>query len=50
MAGARRRKIHLYGRAGISRLGEVRLTHIADAHCTLEGMEEAQKGREKKLC
>ena len=50
MAGARRRKIHLYGRAGTSRLGEVRLTHIADAHCTLEGREEAQKGREKKLC
>ena len=50
MAGARRRKIHLYGGAGISFLGEVRLTHTADAHYTLEGREEAQKGREKDLC
>ena len=50
MAWARRRKIHLYGGAGISLLGKVGLTHTADAHCTLEGREEAQKGREKKLC
>ena len=46
MAGARKRKIHLYGGAGISALGEVWLRHNADAQCTPEGREEAQMGRE----
>ena len=47
MAGARRRKIHLYGGAGISLLGKVGLTHTADAHCTLEGREEIQMDTEQ---
>ena len=42
MVGTRRRKIHLYGGAGISSLGEVGLTQNADAQCTLEGREEAK--------
>ena len=46
MVGTRRRKIHLYGGAGISSLGEVGLTQNADAQCTLEGREEA-KGQRK---
>ena len=39
--------IDLYGRAGISATGEVWLTCNADTQCTLEGREEAQRGREK---
>ena len=49
MSSTRKRKIDLYGWAGISAVGLVRLMHSADAHSTLEGREDAQTGREKCL-
>ena len=48
MAGARRRKLHLYDSAGISAPGEIWLIHNARSQWTLEGREKAQMGRAKK--
>lgn len=45
MAGARRRKIDLFGGASISAFGEVWSMHNAEAQCTLKA--EPQMGREK---
>ena len=45
-----KKKIDLYVWVGISAFGKVLLTHYADAQFTLEGREEAEIDREKKLC
>ena len=46
MAGTRRRKIDLYGRAGISAFGKILFRYNADTQCTLKRKKEAQTGRE----